>query len=81
MDVAIEWLLISRSKIYYAADTDSFMAGLCLWALPTTLFAAISVIITQLVSVDAVGSGIPQMKTVLSGVHLRGMLRHGLTSY
>lgn len=72
MDVAIEWLQIAKAKIFYSVPDASFIGGLALWMLPTVVFAVLAVLITHVVSVDAIGSGIPQMKTILSGVHLRG---------
>ena len=72
MDVAIENLHVARYMLYNLA-TDVY-AGYAIWASFIVVVALASVLFTHFVAPAAIGSGIPQVKTMLSGVHLRGLL-------
>jgi chloride channel 2 len=73
LDLLIEQFGAAHQK-FYKLVTNGF-ASYLLWVLFSIVFVLFSVGICQIISVNALGSGIPEMKTILRGIELQNYLQ------
>jgi H+/Cl- antiporter ClcA len=55
---------------YYMSSTESLIGNFIIWVLFSLFFAVIAASMGKFISSDCEGSGIPEVKTILAGVHL-----------
>lgn len=67
VDVSCEMLQELR---YYLSDTDNVGLSFTIWMIYGFVFAALAACCGKWISVEAEGSGIPEMRAILSGVDL-----------
>eukprot|EP00762_Andalucia_godoyi_P004579 ANDGO_05103.mRNA.1 Chloride channel protein F len=72
MDYATTFLQDTRTD--FAASASSFGGGLLLFVLLSTFYACLAALCVRYISPNAAGSGIPEMKSILSGISLRKFL-------
>lgn len=90
MDIAIQnlhegrhhfevfWIYILTDCIARFLFSELISSGIAvnwaLWTLFILVLVIVGVVFTQFVGPSAIGSGIPQIKTILTGAHLKGLL-------
>ncbi|GMR39056.1 hypothetical protein PMAYCL1PPCAC_09251, partial [Pristionchus mayeri] len=74
VDVAIEYLLHLRLHMYEVLTDVSVYSGFCYWVLHIGVCVTFAALFCSLVSKQAVGSGIPEVKVIISGFVLKNYL-------
>ncbi|GMS86666.1 hypothetical protein PENTCL1PPCAC_8841, partial [Pristionchus entomophagus] len=74
VDVAIEYLLHLRLSMFTYLSDVSVYSGFCYWVLHIGVCVTFAALFCSLVSKQAVGSGIPEVKVIISGFALKNYL-------
>ncbi|GMT15335.1 hypothetical protein PFISCL1PPCAC_6632, partial [Pristionchus fissidentatus] len=74
VDVAIEYLLHMRLHMFEYLNEVSIYSGFCYWVLHIGVCVTFAALFCSLVSKQAVGSGIPEVKVIISGFVLKNYL-------
>lgn len=72
VDKSIDFL--SAARAHLAQDGTTFFTSYAIWTTSALFLCSLSVAVVQYIGPSAAGSGIPQMKCVLAGVHIHDYL-------
>ncbi|KNC87698.1 hypothetical protein SARC_00204 [Sphaeroforma arctica JP610] len=74
MDMIADFLLVQRTVIFESNFAPSAVSKYVVWVLYMQGLLLVAVLVTRVLSTQAIGSGIPEMKTIMRGFEMPGFL-------